>query len=143
MLLSQLNASACLYLMHKINVSPGVLLGIHGGVCLPFLQILTRLQTRKCNFPHPFSDQTSKIHTGPFSDLAFRQKLCYNYLDQGAEFQIRIFLFLSYQVIGSCSYSFGIKTIKMFIHSDSSLENPTCPRPQGQSVSFSDQNGAN
>ena len=26
------------------------------------LQILTRFQTKKCNFPHPFSDQTSKIH---------------------------------------------------------------------------------
>ena len=32
-------------------------------VCCPFLQILTRFQTQKCNFPHPFSDQTSKIHT--------------------------------------------------------------------------------
>ena len=26
------------------------------------LQILTRFQTKKGNFPHPFSDQTSKIH---------------------------------------------------------------------------------
>ena len=33
------------------------------GVCRPVLQILTRFQTKKCNFPHPFSDQTSKIHT--------------------------------------------------------------------------------
>ena len=37
------------------------------GVCSPVLQILTLFQTKKCNFPHPFSD------------LAFRQKLCYHY----------------------------------------------------------------
>ena len=29
----------------------------------PVLQILTLYQTKKCYFPHPFSDQTSKIHT--------------------------------------------------------------------------------
>ena len=29
------------------------------GVCRPVLQILTVFQTRKCNFPHPFSDHTS------------------------------------------------------------------------------------
>ena len=29
----------------------------------PALQILTRFQTKKCHFPHSFSDQTSKIHT--------------------------------------------------------------------------------
>ena len=33
------------------------------GVCRLVLRILTRFQTKKCNFPHPFSDQTSKIHT--------------------------------------------------------------------------------
>ena len=33
------------------------------GVCRLVLQILTRFQTKKCNFPYPFSDQTSKIHT--------------------------------------------------------------------------------
>ena len=32
------------------------------GVCRPVLQILTLFQTKKCNFPPPFSDQTSKIH---------------------------------------------------------------------------------
>ena len=35
-----------------------------GGVPLVF-QILTLFQTKKCHFPHPFSD------------LAFRQKLCH------------------------------------------------------------------
>ena len=39
------------------------------GVCRPVLQILTLFQTKKCNFLYPFSD------------LAFRQKLCYNYID--------------------------------------------------------------
>ena len=39
------------------------------GVCRPVLQILTLFQTKKCHFQHPFSD------------LAFRQKLCYHYLD--------------------------------------------------------------
>ena len=38
------------------------------GVCNLVLQILTLFQTKKCHFPHPFSD------------LAFRQKL-FNYLD--------------------------------------------------------------
>ena len=33
------------------------------GVCRLFPLIPTLLQTKKCNFPHPFSDQTSKIHT--------------------------------------------------------------------------------
>ena len=33
------------------------------GVCCPVLQILTLFQTKKCLFLHPFSDQTSKIHT--------------------------------------------------------------------------------
>ena len=42
---------------------PGVLLGILGGGVLPILQILTRFQTKKFTFPHPFPDQTSKIHT--------------------------------------------------------------------------------
>ena len=33
------------------------------GVCRPVLQILTLFQTKKCNFPHLFSDQTSNVHT--------------------------------------------------------------------------------
>ena len=42
------------------------------GMCRLVLQILTRFQTQKWNFPNPFSD------------LAFRQKLCYHCLDQSA-----------------------------------------------------------
>ena len=41
----------------------GVLLGILVGVFLPVLQILNLFQAKKCHFPPPFSDQTSKIHT--------------------------------------------------------------------------------
>ena len=41
----------------------GVLLGILGGGVAKVLQILTRFQTKKCHFPHPFSDLASKIHT--------------------------------------------------------------------------------
>ena len=80
------------------------------GVCCPVLQILTKFQTQKCNFLHPFSDQTSKIHTRLLR-LECKQKNSSN------PFRIRIFLFLS--------YSFGIETINTFIHSRSSLENHT------------------
>ena len=45
-------------------------------VCRPVLQILTLFQTKTCNFPHPFSDQT------------FRRKLCYHSLDYSANKKI-------------------------------------------------------
>ena len=82
------------------------------GVCRPVPQILTRFQTKKCNFPHHFSDQTSKIHTGfqtwPLgrnyviitSPLERKQKIIQIHF----EFAV---LFLA--------YSFGIKTINTFI----------------------------
>ena len=40
--------------------TPGNLVEV---LCRPVLQILTLFQTKKCHFPHPFSDKTSKIHT--------------------------------------------------------------------------------
>ena len=45
------------------NFTRGVLLRILAlvGVCRPVVQILTLFQIKTCNFPHPFSDQTSKI----------------------------------------------------------------------------------
>ena len=52
------------------------------GVCHLVLQILTLFKTKKsekCHFLHPFSDQKKKPY--PFSDLAFRQKLCHHHLD--------------------------------------------------------------
>ena len=81
------------------------------GVCSPFLQILTLFSTKKCDFPHLFSD------------LAFRQKLFYRYLDEKANkkiLQIHFeFLFLP------CTHLEIIETITTFIHSHSSLENHT------------------
>ena len=73
---------------------------------------------QKCHFPHPFSDQTSKIHTR-------FQKSCHHYLGESATKKInssnpshiRIFLFIS--------YSFGTETINTFVHPPSSLENHT------------------
>ena len=44
---------------HKFGLR-GVPLRIFGG---PHLQIQTQFQTKKCHFPHPFSDLASKIHT--------------------------------------------------------------------------------
>ena len=60
----------------------GVLLGILGGGVQPGSSNpdpLLPLQTKKCNFPQPFSHQTSK-NPYPFSDLTFRQKLFNHYL---------------------------------------------------------------
>ena len=104
--------------MHKCScLIPGeVLLGILASV-------LTLFQTKNCNFPHSFSDQTSKIHT-----LFQTWSLGRNYVtitwirvqtkkNTSNPFRIRIFLFLS--------GSFGIETINTFIHSRSSLKNHT------------------
>ena len=74
------------------------------GMCRPVLQILIRFQTKKCNYPQPFSD---------LSLLRFGRK----HKNYSNLFRIRIFHFLS--------YSFGIETIKMFVHSRSYPENHT------------------
>ena len=74
------------------------------GVCRQVLQILTLFQTKKCNYPRPFSD-LRLLRLG-------RKHKNYSNL-----FGIRKFLFLS--------YSSGIEMIKMFIHSRSSPENHT------------------
>ena len=99
--------------------------------------------------PYPISDQKKKFSTPvfrlglqnpyPFSDLAFRQKLCYHYVVVRAQTKnysnpllIQIFLFLS--------YSFGIETIDTLIHCvvPSKTNNPI-PDQNGQSVyPFSD-----
>ena len=79
--------------------------------------------------PDLVSDQKMSFsRSHPFSDLAFRQTLCHNYLDQSANknffkcIRIRIFLFLS--------YSFGNETINKFIHSRSSLKTIPDSRPK-------------
>ena len=74
------------------------------------------------DFPHPFSDQTSKLHSR-FQTWALGRN-CVIIIQIRAQtkkssnpFRIRIFLFLS--------YLFGIKTINTFIRSCSSLKNHT------------------
>ena len=47
------------------------------GVCPPGFSNPDPVSDQKCHFPHPFSDQTSKIHTR----FQKRQKLCHHYLD--------------------------------------------------------------
>ena len=68
-----------------------------------------KFQTKKCHFPHPFSD------------LAFRQKLCHLFIrlehkQKVSSNAFRIFIFLLR------SYSFGFETINTFMISHSSLE---------------------
>ena len=81
------------------------------GVCRLVLQILTRFQTKKCNFPHPFSDQTSKIH------------ICFQTWPLGRNYVIitqiraqtnKLIKSISNSHISRFSYSFGIETITLF-----------------------------
>ena len=102
--------------------APGEFLEFLVGVCRPVLQILTRFQTKKCNFPHPFSDQNSKVltrfHTWPLSrNTLSLLRLERKQKNSSNPFRILIFFFLS--------YSFGIETIKTFIQSRSSLKTHT------------------
>ena len=114
------------------------------GCAARFFKSSPDFRPKKCNYPHPFSDQTSKIHThfqtsisGPGLNAEIMLSLLRlgrKYKNYSNLFGIRIFLFLS--------YSFGIETIKMFIHSIPRKPNPL-PEQHGQSVyPFSDQNGA-
>ena len=93
----------------------GVLLGILGGGVPPGSSNPDSISDQKMYFSTPvFRLDLSNPYW--FSDLAFRQKLCYHYLAVRAQtkhcsnpFRIRIFLFLAYPV--------GIETINTFIHS--------------------------
>ena len=58
------------------------------GVCRPVLQILTLFQTKKCHFPHPFSDQTSKNHTSFQTWSLGRNYITYHYLDKSTNNKI-------------------------------------------------------
>ena len=99
------------------------------GVYRPVLQTLTRFQTKKCNYPYPFSD------------LAFWQKLCYHYLAVRAQTQ-KFFQSISNSHISLSLTHCELKRQKMFIHSRSSLENPTRFQIKIDSVYLiSDQNG--
>ena len=114
------------------------------GVCRAVLQILTRFQTKICNYPQLFSDWTSKIHISFQTWLLGRNYVIIIRLERSHKtysnpLRIRIFLFLS--------YSLGIETMKMFIHSGPVVPSKTQPRFQTKmdkvyTVPFSDQNGA-
>ena len=57
-------ARLCFLLSRTINENPrGYSWKCLLGVCRPVLRILTLFQTKKCHFPHPFSDLASKIYT--------------------------------------------------------------------------------
>ena len=101
------------------------------ALCRQVPQTLTRIQAKKCNFPHPFSNP------------AFRQKVMLSLLRLERKqkrfsnpFRIRIFLFLA--------YSFGIETINTFIHSVVPSKTIPYSRPKWTKCipAFSDQNGA-
>ena len=85
---------------------------------------MTLFQTKKNVIFHT-RFQTRPLKSIPlFLDLAFRQKLCYHYLDKSAI--KKLFKSISNPPISfSFVYSFGIETITTFIHSRSSLENHT------------------
>ena len=92
-------------------------------MCRPVLQILTRFQTKKCTYPHPFSGQISKIHTRFQTWPLERNYDISTYIierkqkDSSNPFRICMFLFLS--------HSFGIETTNTFIRGWDSLENHT------------------
>ena len=78
----------------------GVLLGILGGVCRLVLQILTRFQTKKCNFLTRF--QTKPLKSIPVFSPGLLAEIMLSLLRLDREqtnspnpFRIRIFLFLS------------------------------------------------
>ena len=47
----------------KCRTPGGYSWGLLVGVCRRVPLVLILFQTKKCHFSHPFSDQTSKIHT--------------------------------------------------------------------------------
>ena len=87
------------------------------GVCCPVHQIQTLCQTKRCHFPHPFSDQTC-FQTWPL------ERNCHHYLHVDQECKQKY----SSNAFWNCTFLFhfyllGIETINTFIHSCSSLEN--------------------
>ena len=84
------------------------------GVCRPVLQILTLFQNKKCNFPHPFSDQTSKIHTRFKTWPLGRNYVTITWIRAR---NLKFFKFISVRIFLFLSYSYGIETINTFIPS--------------------------
>ena len=88
-----------------LQMPGGELLGILGGGVQPGSSNpdpLWPLQTKKCNFPQPFSHQTSK-NPYPFSDLTFRQKLFHHYLVGRKQKILQILLKFAYFFLLSLS----------------------------------------
>ena len=91
-------------------------------VCCLVLQILTRFQTKKCNFHSLF--QTRPLKSTPVFRPGCQAEMMLSLLrlerkqkNYSNPFRIRTFLFLY--------FSFEIETVNTFIHSRSSLENHT------------------
>ena len=80
-------------------------------------------QTKKCHFSHPISKPI------PVFLLAFRQKLCHKVTQIRAQTK-KVFKRISNSHISiSFSFIWNWNDINTFIHSHSSLENPTGPIP--------------
>ena len=86
------------------------------GMCHPVLQILTLFQTKKCYFPHPFSDlemvtkhNITCLHKTEIYVVITEIKTAANF-----EF-----------ILHFLSYFFGIETTNTLIHNRSSLVNHT------------------
>ena len=80
------------------------------GACRLFPQIPTLLQTKKCNFPHPFSDQTSKTHTRFQTWAVGRNYVIITYTIERK--QKKFFKFISNShIFLVLSYSFEMETI--------------------------------
>ena len=95
--------------------SPGVLLGILGGGVPPGSSNPDPISDQKCNFPHPFSDQKSKIHTRfNTRPLGRNYVITTQIRAQTKKFQNH-FEFAYLSLISF--YSFGIETINTFKHS--------------------------
>ena len=95
------------------------------GMCRPILQILTLFQTKRCQFPHPFSnlEEVTKrnitcLHkTEIMSPLLRLERQQKDFLKSISNSHIRVSFFLS--------YSLGIETTTTSIHKRSSFVNHT------------------
>ena len=87
------------------------------GMCRPVLQILTLFQTKKCHFPHPFSDlemvtkrNITCLHKTEIMSSLLRLNRSKRFLEIHFEF-----------ILHFLSYSFGIETTNTLIHNRSSF----------------------
>ena len=92
------------------------------GVGRLFPQISTLLQTKKCNFPYPFSDQTSKIHTRFQTWALDRNYVIITYIRAQTN---KFFKFISNSHISLSFLLIWNGSDLVFIHSRSSLKNHT------------------